>query len=279
LGSRCTCSAVLVFGELAEALRTALGLSTKLNGIKVQELEKTSGAVLVTIPVEVEGGTLKCEKECKKLSDAISMAILLGTRAAGRVASTSCACVSISETGEHRTIAVSETIKVSLNARVYKIRLASWRDIAQAAEKIHGLTRAGGRAERIVRFLKLYRDAMLEEDPVDKFFDMWRAFENWYKCEQCEQLVRQPDKQCGELEKGGGEKQAAVAALARICGVDEDRAEKIYELRSALFHEGVDSIEGMSLSEALGILSNCLDTIARGLWENLTGAAVQPSQR
>jgi len=130
-----------------------------------------------------------------------------------------------------------------------------------------------------MRFLKLYRDAMLEEDPVDKFFDMWRAFENWYRCEQCGQLVRQPDKQCGELERRGGEKQAAVAALARICCVDEDMAEKIYELRSALFHEGVDSIEGMSLGEALGILSNCLDTIARGLWENLTGTAVQSSQR
>jgi len=148
LGSRCTCSAVLVFGELAGALRTALGLSTKLNGIKVQELEKTSGAVLVTVPVEVEGGNLECEEECKKRSEAISMAILLGTRAAGRVASTSCACVSISETGEHRTIAVSETIKVSENAKVHIIRRATWQDIAQAAEKIHGLTRAGGRVDR-----------------------------------------------------------------------------------------------------------------------------------
>jgi len=83
LGSRCTCSAVLVFGELAGALRTVPGLTAELNGIKVQELESNSGAVLVTIPVEVEGGILECEEECKKRSEAISMAILLGTRAAG----------------------------------------------------------------------------------------------------------------------------------------------------------------------------------------------------
>jgi len=57
LGSRCTCSTVLVFGDLAGALRIALGLSTELSGIKVEELESTSGAVLVTIPVEVEGAS------------------------------------------------------------------------------------------------------------------------------------------------------------------------------------------------------------------------------
>jgi len=51
----------------------------------------------------------------------------------------------------------------------------------------------------------------------------------------------------------------------------------IYRLRSALFHEGVDSIEGMSLDEALGILSNCLDSIAGKLWKNLTEAAYSPA--
>jgi len=288
LSSGCTCRAVLVFRELAEALRTALGLPTVFGNTKIEEFVGIDGAVVATRPMPSTYSTQEpedlrlCNVECKRWAEALSMALFLGTGAAGRVASASCTCASISETDRHKSIAVREMLEIFERVDIRVEQKVPWRDIVIAAERICSFMGTGGRVNRILRFLKLYRDGELEEDPVDKFFDMWRAFENWYKhkyeqheWQPSEQYSEQPDEQCEE-RKRSGERWIAVAALKDFCGIDEGEAKMIYRLRSALFHEGVESVEGMSLNEALGVILRCVGNKARRLWKDLTGAATQP---
>jgi len=235
LSSGCICSAVLVYGWRVEILRDSIGLPAVSGGAKIEELRGISGAVLATRPmpstysIQDPDDAKKCDKECGKWADALSMAILLGTGAAGRVASASCTCVSISETGRHISIAIRETLEIFERVDTRVIRKVPWRDIVIAAERIYSLVGAGDRGSRILRFLKLYRDGELEEDQIDKFFDTWRAFENWYKhkyeqheWQPSEQYSEQPGEQCEERKRSGG-RWIAVAALKDFCGVDGDR--------------------------------------------------------
>jgi len=117
------------------------------------------------------------------------------------------------------------------------------------------------------RFLKWYRDGLVEKDREDKFIKWWIAFEIWYTSKGYKGIQEEPQEEC---KKETSEARAAIKALQEICGVDAKTAKNVYRLRSALFHEGVDRIKEISLEEALHILSKCLNKVREELWKELS---------
>lgn len=94
------------------------------------------------------------------------------------------------------------------------------RNIVESARKVEGFD------EEIIRLLRWYRRALLEDDLIDKFIHLWMAFEIWAKYK-------------GYKKGEESEKNKMVRALASECGFSEKEANEIYRIRCSLFHSGI----------------------------------------
>jgi len=100
--------------------------------------------------------------------------------------------------------------------------------------------------ELIKRFLRWYRWALLEKDPIDRFTKLWIAFEIWAEYK-------------GHKRGQQSEKAKIVNALMKECEFSEGEAKEMYKTRSALFHSGTYNKALNKLTQ----LEKCLVNIVR----------------
>ena len=166
----------------------------------------------------------EAKKSARMLLDSLCAAFLLNTNIPMEVDDINIAEAQeprVTKTGKTVIIEVHETMRLKDEISLeLTIKEACLKDIIREAKRIKKLD------ERLLRFLRWYSRALLEDDPIDKFAHLWIALEIWAEYKS--------------YKKGkGGEKVKMKNTLICECGFNEVDADEMYITRSKLFHSGV----------------------------------------
>ena len=157
----------------------------------------------------------EAKKSARMLLDSLCAAFLLDTNIPMEVDDINIAEAQeprVTKTGKTVIIEVHETMRlkdeISLELTIKEARL---KDIIREAKRIKKLD------ERLLRFLRWYSRALLEDDPIDKFAHLWIALEIWAEYKS--------------YKKGkGGEKVKMKNTLICECGFNEVDADEMYRV-------------------------------------------------
>jgi len=259
---RCECKAVLT--QRGDS-RLELAEPVEVEDVKV---ESKDNKLVLTFQLKLEdkpGALEEAEERVKELVKHFSDMLLLKYNVAGYVEDVFCeTCIKV-ESGRGVALHLQERITVTIET---SISIKPSKEAIKDFIKIAKRTYEEGRLDDETRkFFEQYREGLVEDNRKDKFTKWWTAFEIWYTSKGYKKVRKEPQK---EDRREVSEAKAAIKALQEICGVDAERAKDVYRLRSALFHEGVERIEEISLKEALCILSRCLDKVREELWKELS---------
>jgi len=264
---RCECKAVLTQRKAGKATILKLEEPVKRENVKIGGEDNRIILTLGALQVEVESEQKACEEaenKTKEFAELFSIVLLLKFKVASYVDYVSCTCTEEGGGGNRVTYMQSQP---SATATIEYTKLPSKKDIENAIKVVKDAYERGRLDDKTRRFLKWYRDGLVEEDHRDMFIKWWIAFEIWYTSRGYKEAQEESQEEC---RKETGEARAAIKALQEICDVDDGTAKNVYRLRSALFHVGVDRIKKMDLDEALKILSNCVNKIRDELWKKLS---------
>jgi hypothetical protein len=149
-----------------------------------------------------------------------------------------------------RGIEISVPVQIEVDVGV-TLSLKLDRELLKSIENLtSGLNRLSlNKRELIMRTLKWYNHGMIERDPIDRFICFWIALEAWSKWVAPEES-RSKRKMRFVLEKYNY----------------EGDTEELYEVRSALFHAGVEE----KIKDYLPKLETCAFRVIQHIREILT---------
>jgi len=237
------------FLKSREARYISLEKSVAVDNMVFSPLETQKNRIKVSFTIEAYSEE-EAKDKAQKLLNSICAAFLLDTNVAMRVDDIDIVEVRephVAKAGKMVVIGVHKIVRlkdeVVLGVAIGESHL---KHIFEKAKRMRNLD------ERLIRFLRWYAWALLEDDPIDKFAHLWIALEIWAEYK-------------GYKKGKEGEKAKMTNTLVHECGVNEEDAEKMYIIRSKLFHSGIYT----EAVEKLPQLEQCLMSILSKIKHNI----------